>query len=246
MVFIKVLVNLSIATCTMNLLNPENGSKLPSGDFANPPNRYLQFHQKAVHKMKFSIFLVLFSNFLFAQTEQISLDFFAENLLPKIKNAKVFYDGKVIDKIDYEKQEAKIDDETIVEIILWDYSRCKRDSRGISNTEFNFKNNFELKKMTEFANLKNSTAKNLTIPKNIKFIKELETKKRKSGKLRYKINKILVQKFNLKISPSIQIAENTFLTRIYMNKQDYEYGQNFDIIVTNGNVVDWCENFWIQ
>ena len=100
--------------------------------------------------------------------------------------------------------------------------------------------------MTEFANLKNSTAKNLTIPKNIKFIKELETKKRKSGKLRYKINKILVQKFNLKISPSIQIAENTFLTRIYMNKQDYEYGQNFDIIVTNGNVVDWCENFWIQ
>ena len=44
--------------------------------------------------MKFSIFLVLFSNFLFAQTEQISLDFFAENLLPKIKNAKVFYDGK--------------------------------------------------------------------------------------------------------------------------------------------------------
>ena len=42
MVFIKVLVYLSSATCTMNLQNPKNGSKLPSRDFANPPNRYLQ------------------------------------------------------------------------------------------------------------------------------------------------------------------------------------------------------------
>ena len=196
--------------------------------------------------MKFSIFLVLFSNFLVAQTEQISLDFFSENLLPKIKNSKVFYDGKIIDKNNYENPEAKIDDETIVEMILWDYSNCKRDPRGINNTEFNFKNNFELKKMREFANVKNSTAKNLTIPRNIKFIKEIKTVKRKSGKLRYKINKIFPKKFNLKISPSIQIDENTFLTRIFMSKQDYEYGQNFDIIVINGNVVDWCENSWIQ
>ena len=35
MVFIKVLVYLSSATCTMNLQNPKNGSKLPSRDFAN-------------------------------------------------------------------------------------------------------------------------------------------------------------------------------------------------------------------
>ena len=39
MVFIKVLVYLSSATCTMNLQNPKNGSKLPSRDFANPPKR---------------------------------------------------------------------------------------------------------------------------------------------------------------------------------------------------------------
>ena len=38
-VFIKVLVYLSSATCTMNLQNPKNRSKLPSRDFANPPNR---------------------------------------------------------------------------------------------------------------------------------------------------------------------------------------------------------------
>ena len=38
MVFIKVLVYLSSATCTMNLQNPKNRSKLPSRDFANPPN----------------------------------------------------------------------------------------------------------------------------------------------------------------------------------------------------------------
>ena len=32
MVFIKVLVYLSSATCTMNLQNPKNGSRLPSRD----------------------------------------------------------------------------------------------------------------------------------------------------------------------------------------------------------------------
>ena len=41
-VFIKVLVYLSSATCTMNLQNPKNGSKLPSRDFANPPNCCVQ------------------------------------------------------------------------------------------------------------------------------------------------------------------------------------------------------------
>ena len=40
MVFIKVLVYLSSATCTMNLQNPKNGSKLPSRDFANPLERW--------------------------------------------------------------------------------------------------------------------------------------------------------------------------------------------------------------
>ena len=47
MVFIKVLVYLSSATCTMNLQNPKNGSKLPTRDFANPPNRYVQFYQNS-------------------------------------------------------------------------------------------------------------------------------------------------------------------------------------------------------
>ena len=46
MVFIKVLVYLSSATCTMNLQNPKNGSKLPSRDFANPPNRCVQARNK--------------------------------------------------------------------------------------------------------------------------------------------------------------------------------------------------------
>lgn|GEM_PF-4310491 len=40
--FIKVLVYLSSATCTMNLQNPKTGSKLPSLDFGNAPNRCLQ------------------------------------------------------------------------------------------------------------------------------------------------------------------------------------------------------------
>jgi len=31
---------------SVNLLNPKNGSKLPSRDFANPPNRYATFYKK--------------------------------------------------------------------------------------------------------------------------------------------------------------------------------------------------------
>ena len=53
MVFIKVLVYLSSATCTMNLLNPKNGSKLPSRDFANPPNVRRHFIQTSVNKKNF-------------------------------------------------------------------------------------------------------------------------------------------------------------------------------------------------
>ena len=40
MVFIKVLVYLSSATCTINLQNPKKGSKLHSQDFANPLERW--------------------------------------------------------------------------------------------------------------------------------------------------------------------------------------------------------------
>ena len=36
---VQVFVYLIEATCTMNLQNPTNGSKLPSRDFANPPKR---------------------------------------------------------------------------------------------------------------------------------------------------------------------------------------------------------------
>ncbi len=50
MVFIKVLVYLSSATCTINMLNPKNGSKLPSWDFANPPNRYRSVLKKPNRK----------------------------------------------------------------------------------------------------------------------------------------------------------------------------------------------------
>ena len=53
MVFIKVLVYLSSATCTMNLLNPKNVSKLPSRDFANPPNVRRHFIQTSVNKENF-------------------------------------------------------------------------------------------------------------------------------------------------------------------------------------------------
>ena len=61
MVFIKVLVYLNSATCTMNLQNPKNGSKLPSRDFANPPNRCRQCHQKSLKKINMENFLLIAS-----------------------------------------------------------------------------------------------------------------------------------------------------------------------------------------
>ena len=56
MVFIQVLVYLSSATCTMNLLNPKNGSKLPSRDFANPPKCYVQCYLNSVIERKFLLY----------------------------------------------------------------------------------------------------------------------------------------------------------------------------------------------
>lgn len=131
-------------------------------------------------------------------------------------------------------------------MILWDYSMCKNDPRGLNNSNFDFRKNFDLKNLIAFANVKNSNAKNLKTPKNITFKEKLVNKTRKAGKLRNKIKKLFAQKYNLKISPSIQINENTYLTRIYLTKQDFEHGSNYDIVVINGNIADWCENYWIQ
>lgn len=73
-------------------------------------------------KKSYILLFLLFTNLVFAQTEQISLNFFAENLLPKIKKIKVFYDGKVLNKAEYEMPKSSIDEETIIENILWDYN----------------------------------------------------------------------------------------------------------------------------
>ena len=62
MVFIKVLVYLSSATCTMNLQNPKNGTELPSRYFANPLNRYQKVYKKHIPNEKF-IFLFFYSLF---------------------------------------------------------------------------------------------------------------------------------------------------------------------------------------
>ena len=77
-------------------------------------------------------FLILFSKLLLSQTEQISIDFFASELLPKFSKVKVFYDGKVIPKSQYQQSSKDYDEETIIENILWDYYLCKKDLKKIS------------------------------------------------------------------------------------------------------------------
>ena len=186
---------------------------------------------------------IIFSKFLFAQTEQISLNFFANKILPELKKSVIYYDGNVISKSKYEEHKKNDDEETIIEIILWDYGTCKNSSKS---KILDIQNKSEFKKILSFANVKNSMVKTLTIPDGIKYIKILKTKERKSGILRYKFNKIFSEKFNLKISPSIQITEDIYLTRIFMTKQDYGHGNNFDIIVKDGKVIDYCNSYWIQ
>ncbi len=188
-------------------------------------------------------FFVIFSNFIFAQTEQISLDYFASKILPEIKKSVIYYDGNVINKFSYEQIGKNEDDETIIQIILWEYKMCKNSS---NNNTFNIDKNYDFKTILTYANVKNSKLTTLRIPENIKFRKTLKTKERKAGIFRYKFNKIFSQKYNLTVSPSIQIAEDIYLTRIFMTKQDYEHGNNFDIIVKNGQVIDYCNSYWIQ
>lgn len=194
-------------------------------------------------KKNIALSLLLFSNFIFAQAEQISLDFFAENLFPQIDKVKVFYDGKIIEKTDYQKQNAE---ETIIENIIWDYSLQGKDRRGISNKDLDFYSSLDFAEIGKFANVKNSIQHNLKIPKSVNFKNTLKTKKRKSGKMRYRINKLFTKKYNLRVSPSIQLTDKIFLTRIFLTKQDFEKGSYFDIIVQDNKVVDWTETGWIQ
>lgn len=190
-----------------------------------------------------TLFLLLFSNLIFAQAEQISLDFFAEHLLPKIDKVKVFYDGKIIEKANYQKQNTE---EAVIENIIWDYSLQGKKRRGISNKDLDFYKSLDFEEIGKLANVKNSTQHNLKTPKSINFNNTLKTKKRKSGKLRYRINKLFTEKYNLKVSPSIQLTDKIYLTRIFLTKQDFEKGSYFDIIVQNNKVIDWLEIGWIQ
>ena len=193
-----------------------------------------------------SLIAILLSYFLFSQSEKISLNFFARNLVPQLKKTIVCYDGKVIDKSDYEKPKKNSDDETTIENILWDVFITKDDRRGISNKNTDFAKTFDYGKVVKFANTKNSTSKILVIPKNILFRKVLKSKDRKAGKMRYKINKIFPQKYNLKVSPSIEIGENIYLTRLWLTKQDDADGSYFDIIAKDNKIVDWVEISWVQ
>ena len=46
----------------MNLQNPTNGSKLPTRDFANPPNRCMQFRNPKLQKMNLREIIADYSN----------------------------------------------------------------------------------------------------------------------------------------------------------------------------------------
>ena len=92
MVFIKVLVYLSSATCTMNLQNPKNGCKLPSRDFANPPNRYRKSYPKKPQKMNIKLTSLLFLATFYSCKSQ-----------KNVQNFLIDDDGITVEKLDKSK-----------------------------------------------------------------------------------------------------------------------------------------------
>lgn len=181
--------------------------------------------------------LLLITNLFFAQNEQLSLNFFAKELLPKIENCKVYFDGKVNQKESY--------DESVIKDIVSDYYYCKYDGRLANNNNFKI-NTFDLKKIENYANIEKSLETKLTTPKNIKFKKELKYKKRLTGRFLVKINKIFTPKYILNVSPSIEIENNCYITVIHINKIDGSEGLIYYIITKNSTVIDWCEDGWIS
>lgn len=186
-------------------------------------------------KNLYAFFLLFITNSLFSQNEQLSLNFFAKELLPKIENCKVYFDGKVNQNESY--------DESVIKNIVSDYYYCKYDGRLANNNNFKI-NTFDLKKIENSANIEKSIDTKLTTPKNIKFKKELNYKKRPSGKLLVKINKIFTPKYFLEISPSIEIDNDYYLTLIHLNKIDLSAGIVYYIVTKNDEVIDWCESGW--
>jgi len=186
-------------------------------------------------KKNIALILLLITNLFFAQNEQLSLIFFAKELLPKNENCKVYFDGKVNQKESY--------DESIIKDIVSDYYYCKYDGRLANNNSFKI-DSFDLHKIESSANIEKSLETKLTTPKNIKFKQELKYKKRLAGKYLVKLNKIFTPKYILKITPSIEIESDCYITVINLNKIDSSEGKIFYIITKNSIVIDWCESGW--
>ena len=74
------------------MLNPKNGSKLPSRDFANPPNRYLQANLTTMPLNK-NIFFIIFSISILSCKEEKTRNNFVEKndtiLSTKINSTKI-------------------------------------------------------------------------------------------------------------------------------------------------------------
>lgn len=187
-------------------------------------------------KNTYTIFLILISNLLFSQNEQLSLNYFAKELLPKIENCKVYFDGKINDKKHYKKE--------VLENIVIDYYYCKYDGRNLNNSEFKIQF-LNLEEIQAFSNVEKSITTKLITPTNIKFKKEIKYKKRLSGKFLVRLNKIFTPKYILNISPSIEIENNLYLTVVHLNKIDNSEGLIYYIITKNNIVIDWCESGWI-
>ncbi len=100
-------------------------------------------------KKYYTLLSILVTTLFFAQTEQISLNFFVEKILPNIEKTKVFYDGRVIDKAKYEENKSNSDEETVIENILWDYKLLENERRELSNKDVHFY------KTLNFSELKN-------------------------------------------------------------------------------------------
>ena len=198
------------------------------------------------------LYLLFFANLIvLGQTpEQIALDFYAEKILQNSQGANIRYDGQV-------STENKL--ENLASHIVSEYYFCKmqtiktknRDSIKIILDEYNSEISPILQEQYQFINLEEKRKLQLTTPKNIKFKKELKSKKLKGGSvIRFHIKKIwrsiFPMKSNLVIEPAVFYRAHYYVW-LKVSTLDSLFGKWYFIKISkNHNVIDYCSSSWMQ
>lgn len=190
--------------------------------------------------------ILLLSLDIYCQTaEEVALQFFANELLPKEERARVRFNG-LVTPITAEYSESS---NSVVELFYY----CKLKSRKSYSDQFkqrlSFSNwpppgDFEYQSMPS-----DGAPDTINVPPPIRYVDTPEySNLNEVSKISLKSTwaKIFGHKYNLEVDPAVQYADYSFIW-IKKNKTDLEFGDNYYIVVNSSkNVVDFCHTYWIQ